>query len=207
MSNASSSSSNSSCYSSDSELGDVGLTGLYARLAYAMADLELTLMELDDIRDQSLSTIPDHTLKIKSSSSSSAMVVSLDEPQQDHQDSSWVAILDGDSRSIGVDIAVNNNGLQPVADLPQDEVAAESSPLLDGLAEIQQGLQQCNDLEHQYAPPQEEVAKYIVETLSLELVKNYQESSTREGETRINTVEFFKKLDDVSVKVPIQCLL
>ncbi|GJW88498.1 hypothetical protein Tco_0163838 [Tanacetum coccineum] len=111
MSNASSSSSNSYCYSSDSELGDVGLTGLYARLAYAMADLELTLMELDDIRDQSLSTIParitqcqeefmsrimeveqrktnqsQDTLKIESSSSSSAMVVSLDEPQQDHQD-------------------------------------------------------------------------------------------------------------------------
>ena len=54
-----SSSSDLSSYSNDSELGDVGLPGLYARLAYAKADLELTLIELDDIRDQSLSMIPD----------------------------------------------------------------------------------------------------------------------------------------------------
>ena len=52
----------------------------------------------------------------------------------EHQESSSAAILDDDSRSIGVDVAVNNNGLQTVADSPKDEVAQESSPLLDDLA-------------------------------------------------------------------------
>nr|GEW77313.1 hypothetical protein [Tanacetum cinerariifolium] len=100
------------------------------------------------------------------------------------------------SSSIGLlDVAVNNNGLQQVSNLllapPQDEVAQQSSSVLDDLAEIKQGLQQCFDLLHQHVPRQE-VAQNIVETR--------QESSTREGDTR---TKLLKKLDDVSANMPL----
>ncbi|GJW30170.1 hypothetical protein Tco_0047045 [Tanacetum coccineum] len=123
------------------------------------------------------------------------------------QKSSSVALLDGDSRSITADVAVNNNRLQEVFDLlqapPQDEVAQESSSLLDDLAEIKQGLQQCFELLHQQAPPQEEVAHDIVDTPSSNLVESRQESSTREGDTRTSMTEAFKELDDVTASMQL----
>ncbi|GJW30174.1 hypothetical protein Tco_0047049 [Tanacetum coccineum] len=123
------------------------------------------------------------------------------------QKSSSVSLLDGDSRSIIADVAVNNNGLQEVFDLlqapPQDEVAQESSSLLDDLAEIKQGLQQCFDLLHQQAPPQEEVAHDIVDTPSSNLVESRQESSTGEGDTRTSMTEAFKELDDVTASMQL----
>ena len=107
-----------------------------------------------------------------------------------------VALFEGDSRSIAADFAVNNNGLQQVSDLlqapPQDEVAQESSPLLDDLAEIKHGLQQCFDLLNQQTPPQEEVAQNIVKTR--------QEASTSVEDTR---TKLLKKLDNVSASMQL----
>ncbi|GKA14224.1 hypothetical protein Tco_0693870 [Tanacetum coccineum] len=147
------------------------------------------------------------TSKAESSlSSSCAMIVALDEPQHVFgSDITRKNIVDTTystdevalkSSSIGLlDVAVNNNGLQQVSDLllapPQDDVAQESPSVLDDLAEIKQGLQQCFDLLHQHVPRQE-VAQNIVETR--------KESSTREGDTR---TKLLKKLDDVSASMPL----